>query len=58
LLRFCPLGPFAVREAAFVAPAGSLLGARVSDRVATRALKILMAVVLFVVGARMALEGR
>jgi uncharacterized membrane protein YfcA len=37
---------------------GSLLGARVSERVATRSLKVLMAVVLFAVGARMALEGR
>ena len=37
---------------------GSLLGARVSDRVATRSLKVLMAVVLMGVGLRMALEGR
>jgi uncharacterized protein len=37
---------------------GSLLGARMSDRVATRSLKVLMAVVLLVVGLRMALEGR
>jgi uncharacterized membrane protein YfcA len=37
---------------------GSLVGARLSDRVATRALKVLMAVVLMAVGARMALEGR
>ena len=37
---------------------GSLLGARLSDRVATRALKILMALVLMAVGLRMALEGR
>ena len=37
---------------------GSLLGARVSDRVATRSLKMLMAVVLLAVGIRMAVEGR
>ena len=37
---------------------GSLVGARISDRVATRSLKVLMAVVLLVVGLRMALEGR
>jgi uncharacterized protein len=37
---------------------GSLMGARLSDRVATRALKVLMAVVLLAVGARMAMEGR
>jgi uncharacterized membrane protein YfcA len=37
---------------------GSLVGARVADRVATRWLKLLMAVVLMLVGARMALEGR
>ncbi|HET8646810.1 MAG TPA: sulfite exporter TauE/SafE family protein [Vicinamibacteria bacterium] len=36
---------------------GSLLGARLSDRVQARSLKVLMAVVLLVVGARMALEG-
>jgi uncharacterized membrane protein YfcA len=37
---------------------GSLVGARISDRVATRSLKVLMAAVLLVVGLRMALEGR
>ena len=37
---------------------GSLIGARLSDRVATRALKVLMAIVLLGVGARMAVEGR
>lgn len=37
---------------------GSLLGARLSDRVATRSLKVLMAVVLLGVGLRMAMEGR
>jgi len=37
---------------------GSLVGARISDRVATRSLKVLMAVVLLGVGLRMALEGR
>jgi uncharacterized protein len=37
---------------------GSLIGARISDRVATRALKVLMAVVLIGVGLRMAMEGR
>jgi uncharacterized membrane protein YfcA len=37
---------------------GSLVGARLSERVATRALKVLMAVVLIAVGVRMALEGR
>jgi len=35
----------------------SLLGARLSQRVEARALKVLMALVLFVVGARMAFEG-
>jgi uncharacterized membrane protein YfcA len=35
----------------------SLLGAHLSDRVQARSLKILMAVVLLVVGARMALAG-
>jgi uncharacterized membrane protein YfcA len=37
---------------------GSLIGARLSDRVATRWLKVLMAVVLVGVGLRMAVEGR
>jgi uncharacterized membrane protein YfcA len=37
---------------------GSLLGARLSEGVQARALKILMAVVLLVVGVRMGLEGR
>ncbi|HET9316194.1 MAG TPA: sulfite exporter TauE/SafE family protein, partial [Vicinamibacteria bacterium] len=37
---------------------GSLLGARLSDRVRARSLKLLMAVVLLVVAVRMALEGR
>jgi uncharacterized membrane protein YfcA len=37
---------------------GSLVGARLSDRVATRWLKVLMAIVLVGVGLRMALEGR
>lgn len=37
---------------------GSLLGARLSDRVATRSLKVLMAIVLLGVGLRMAVEGR
>jgi uncharacterized membrane protein YfcA len=36
---------------------GSLLGAHLSERVHARALKLLMAVVLLVVGARMALAG-
>jgi hypothetical protein len=36
---------------------GSLLGARLSDRVQARSLKVLMAVVLILVGTRMALEG-
>jgi uncharacterized membrane protein YfcA len=36
---------------------GSLLGARLSDRVQARSLKIMMALVLLVVAARMALEG-
>jgi uncharacterized membrane protein YfcA len=36
---------------------GSLVGARIADRVGTRWLKLLMAVVLFGVGLRMALEG-
>jgi uncharacterized membrane protein YfcA len=36
---------------------GSLLGARLSDRVQARSLKILMAVVLLVVAVRMAFEG-
>jgi len=36
---------------------GSLLGARISDRVQARSLKVLMAVVLLVVGARMGFEG-
>jgi uncharacterized membrane protein YfcA len=37
---------------------GSMIGARVSDRVATRSLKVLMAIVLVAVGLRMAVEGR
>jgi uncharacterized membrane protein YfcA len=37
---------------------GSLIGARLSERVATRSLKVLMAVVLLGVGLRMAVEGR
>lgn len=37
---------------------GSLIGARLSERVATRSLKVLMALVLLGVGLRMALEGR
>ena len=37
---------------------GSLIGARVSERVATRSLKVLMVVVLLGVGLRMAMEGR
>ena len=37
---------------------GSLVGARISERVATRSLKLLMAIVLLGVGLRMALEGR
>jgi uncharacterized membrane protein YfcA len=37
---------------------GSLLGARLSDRVQARSLKIIMAAVLLVVAARMAFEGR
>lgn len=37
---------------------GSLIGARLSERVATRSLKVLMAVVLMGVGLRMAVEGR
>jgi uncharacterized membrane protein YfcA len=36
---------------------GSLLGARLSERVQARSLKVLMAVVLLVVGARMGFEG-
>ena len=36
---------------------GSLLGARLSERVEARSLKILMACVLLLVGGRMALEG-
>ena len=36
---------------------GSLLGARLSERVHARSLKVLMAVVLLVVGARMGFEG-
>jgi uncharacterized membrane protein YfcA len=36
---------------------GSLLGARLSHRVEARALKLIMAVVLLVVGGRMALEA-
>jgi uncharacterized protein len=36
---------------------GSLLGARLSDRVEARALKVLMAIVLLLVGARMGYEG-
>lgn len=36
---------------------GSLVGARLSDGVQARSLKVLMAVVLLAVGARMALEG-
>ena len=35
----------------------SLLGAHLSDRVQARSLKILMAVVLLAVGARMAVAG-
>ena len=37
---------------------GSLIGARLSERVATRSLKVLMALVLMAVGLRMAVEGR
>jgi len=37
---------------------GSLLGAHLSDRFATRSLKVMMAVTLLVVAGRMALEGR
>jgi uncharacterized membrane protein YfcA len=37
---------------------GSLVGARISDRVATRWLKVMMAGVLLMVGLRMAVEGR
>ena len=37
---------------------GSLIGARLSERVATRSLKVLMALVLMGVGVRMAVEGR
>ncbi len=37
---------------------GSLLGARLTDRVEARALKVLMAIVLLLVGARMGFEGR
>ena len=37
---------------------GSLVGARLSERVATRWLKVLMAAVLVGIGFRMALEGR
>ncbi|HEY7411652.1 MAG TPA: sulfite exporter TauE/SafE family protein [Vicinamibacteria bacterium] len=36
---------------------GSLLGARLSDRVRARALKVIMSMVLLLVGVRMALEG-
>jgi len=36
---------------------GSLLGARLSQRVEARSLKIIMAVVLLLVGLRMALEA-
>jgi uncharacterized membrane protein YfcA len=36
---------------------GSLLGARLSDRVHARSLKAMMAVVLILVATRMALEG-
>ena len=36
---------------------GSLLGARLSDRVHARSLKVLMAIVLLLVGARMGFEG-
>jgi uncharacterized membrane protein YfcA len=36
---------------------GSVAGARLSQRVEARALKILMAVVLLLVGGRMALEA-
>jgi uncharacterized membrane protein YfcA len=36
---------------------GSLVGARLSHRVQARSLKLLMAVVLLVVGLRMALEA-
>jgi hypothetical protein len=36
---------------------GSLLGARLSERVEARSLKVLMAVILLVVGARMGYEG-
>ena len=37
---------------------GSLLGARLSQRVEARSLKIIMAVVLLLVGLRMALEAQ
>jgi uncharacterized membrane protein YfcA len=37
---------------------GSLIGARVSERVATRSLKVLMAALLLLVAVRMAMEGR
>jgi uncharacterized membrane protein YfcA len=36
----------------------SLIGARVSERVATRSLKVLMAALLLIVAVRMAMEGR
>jgi uncharacterized membrane protein YfcA len=51
------MAPVLTAAVALGALPGSLLGAHLSDRVQTRSLKIIMAAVLLVVGARMALEG-
>src|SRR5262245_33015052 len=51
------MAPALTAAVALVALPGSLLGAHLSDRVHARSLKVLMALVLLVVGARMALEG-
>jgi uncharacterized membrane protein YfcA len=49
--------PLAAAVAIGALPA-SLLGASMSDRLRARSLKVMMAIVLLAVGARMALEGR
>jgi uncharacterized protein len=51
------MAPALTAAVALGALPGSLLGAHLSDRVEARSLKVIMAAVLLVVGARMALEG-
>ena len=51
------MSPAVTAAVALGALPGSLLGAHLSERVHARALKVMMAAVLLLVGARMALEG-